>query len=148
MECQPDTRLDLDKDDFMSALIHDLIKESNEQQRRIDDKLECLSHRIDASFEQTESLKQEVDKMEFEIEYEREMGEKSMKTLQTQIKELDKRWEGVVEKSDKAFESDGLLGDICQIAVYVERAICSFTYPEFFKLTDADRGSLRNLLNL
>ena len=85
--------------------------------------------------------------MEFEIKYEREVGEKSMKMLQKQVKELDKRWEGIVEKSDKAFKSDGLLGDICQIAVYIEHAICAFTFPEVFN-NDTDRGSLCSLLNL
>ena len=140
--------LDLNEDDFMNTLsaIHELIKKSNEQQRRIDDKLEYLSREIDASFKQTMSLKQEVDKLEFKIKCEREMGDISMKTLQKQVDELDKRWDGIVEKT-KGLESDGLLGDLCHIAIYIEHAICAYTVPEVFK-KDGDRGNLRSLLNL
>ena len=46
----------------------------------------------------------------------------------------------------KGLELDGLLGDLCLIAIYVERALCAYTFPEVFK-KDADIGSLRDLLN-
>ena len=130
------------EDDFVSTLsrIQEMMEKSSEQQRRIDDKLESLFQKVDTSFKETVSLKQDIDN---EIIKEREVGSISIKMLQEQIDELNRRWEGVVV--EEKMKADGLLGDLCLTAVYVERAMCTYTWPE---ARVYELGNLRDLMNV
>ena len=65
----------------------------DEQQQRIEGKLAFLSQKVDESVKETASLKQSVDELDLKIKHMRETGEKSLKTLQKQVKDLAKRWE-------------------------------------------------------
>lgn len=105
----------------------------------MDGKLAYLTREVDTSFKEMEFLKQEVDELELKLK------DDSLETLQRQADEVEKQWEALMERT-KGWESDGLLGDLCLIAMYVERALCAYTFPEVFKKDD-DIGSLRDLLN-
>ena len=132
LKCQSEP-LDLGEDAYDLNITNalsaseELIKKSNEQNQRIDGQLALLTQEVGACEKEMASLKM-----------------KPLTTLHEQIDELKKRWEALERMM--VFESDGLLGDLCLIAMYVERVLCSYTFPEVFD-KDTDKGSLRDLMD-
>ena len=108
MKCQPEPEpepsLDLvgdDMEDIMSALnaFKDLVEKSSEQDQRIDSKLAFLTEKVNDSIKETASLKKSADKLDLKIKHMGETSEKSLKTLQKQVSDLDKQWEALMGKN-------------------------------------------------
>ena len=118
--------LPVDTDSIMSTLnaVEYLIEESREYRKTAP----------------TISFSQKIHEINFKLK-----GD-SMNTacLEKLADQVEKQWQPFLAPME--LESDGLLGDLCLTAIYVERAICSYTFPEIFKKHTKD-GSLRDLMN-
>ena len=112
-------------EDIVSALgeLRDLVRISNEQEQWFEEKLAYVSQQVRTASAEAESLKQEIERMEKEID--------ALRTCATERLEI--------------LESVSLEGGLCMIAVYVEQAICSYVLPEVFMNNSS--ACLHDLLN-
>jgi hypothetical protein len=112
-------------EDIVSALgeLKHLVRISNEQEQWFEEKLACVSQQVRTVSTEAASLKQEVERMDNEIDALRKFVSERIAIL----------------------ESVSLEGGLSMIAVYVEQAICSYVLPEVFMNNSS--ASLHDLLN-